>query len=688
MASDKSDKSKGNPYAKILQIGYGVLNPISDTLTGKNFDGSDTTWFDKVRESTIRSFSPSSFEGTGPYIGIVLRDEGLTTINGVVDPSSWVAGPFSHRIVKDSDDAELAGGIDKQKLAQLPGLRQLRVRIPEIHASLPIPPDLPKRSESATDRQKEAHQVINLYPVFIAQNAAISSTEIKPGSLVWVDFQNKNTLTGGIFLSELDPKPVVEDTRGRSTSPSAAHSSEECIDRGGSEEECAVYNPSSVDYTSGGSTSDLTITLSPPLIKQGSGFPYDVIDTFNQPPNIRSNIHTHKDYGKMISKITDGALNSQRPYFWCYGVPEASQLERASGTSAQMHKLIIPRLEALGRMWDQYRNVILNGASAFAPGAAGGEVKYRKNNGSNSKRKDWTAQVYSANLTVASGYRAPTGGKSFLEAEKIKEWMVETLQTPGYTSLWSGIRKNALFGGHTSGLAIDFRGNGVNPGGATIHGYDRKSLTSYQNKFAPDEEGEPIEGGAKPTNKNWVPQYASGFYIFMLKYAWLFGFSNYKDEPWHWELRPPRQSWKNNSEYAHFSGDFDPYFSSFYVTSQITEALGSFRVLTGADLTKLGSIVTDEKLQKIYNAELTNMGYLAQEFPYALTVQEVSKKGRYAGKNLDAFGKYGTADVVQGYLKQIGQSSKLSSYKANSATINKIRGFAGSYTPRLPWFAE
>lgn len=56
MASDKSDKSKGNPYAKILQIGYGVLNPVSDTLTSKNYDGSDTTWFDKVREATTRSF--------------------------------------------------------------------------------------------------------------------------------------------------------------------------------------------------------------------------------------------------------------------------------------------------------------------------------------------------------------------------------------------------------------------------------------------------------------------------------------------------------------------------------------------------------------------------------------------------------------------------------------------------------
>jgi hypothetical protein len=680
VASDKSDKSKGNPYAKILQIGYGVLNPVSDTLTSKNYDGSDTTWFDKVREATTRSFSANTFEGTGPFIGIVLRDEGLTTINGVVDPSSWVAGPFAHRIVKDDDEAEDAGGIDRSKLAQLPGLRQLRVRIPEIHASLPIPPDLPKRNESANDRQKEAHQIINLYPVFIAQNAAISSTEIKPGSLVWVDFQNKNTLTGGIFLSELDPKPVVEETSGRSRSARAALSSEECIDRGGSEEECSIYTASDVDYTSGGSTSDLELSIAKPLIVQGSGFPYEVIDTFSQSLSIRSKLHTHPKYGTMVSKVRGSGLNSKRPFFWCYGVPESSQLERPIGSAESCHKLIIPRFTALLDMWDVYRNSVLNASSGTAVGAASGDVTYRQMNGNDYKRKNWSSRTYTRTMDVTSGYRRPGGGGSFLEAEKIKDWMITTLQTKGYKSLSDGVRKRALFGAHTAGLAIDLGGNGVAEPGATIHGFDKTTLSAYKKQFKSD--------AIAPNNKNWIPQYASGFYIFMLKYAWLFGFNNYKAEPWHWELRVPRQAWKNVEEYSFFAGDKNPYYDAYYNSKKIITSLGEFRSLQASDIMNTGTIITDPKLAAIYNAELMQMFYTEQKFPYAISVEERAKSGVYAGKDMDFFGRYGTQHIVEEYLGQLGKSTRLGSYKANSKTIEEIRGLPTSFSFRVPWFAS
>lgn len=55
----------------------------------------------------------------------------------------------------------------------------------------------------------------------------------------------------------------------------------------------------------------------------------------------------------------------------------------------------------------------------------------------------------------------------------------------------------------------------------------------------------------------------------MLKYAWLFGFNNYKAEPWHWELRVPRQAWKNVEEYSFFAGDKNPYYDAYYNSKKL-----------------------------------------------------------------------------------------------------------------------
>jgi len=118
-------------YSKILNIGYGVLNPIRDTLTGKNFDHSDVSSIDLIRNMYKSFYSANTFLGTGPFIGIVLRNEGPTNKN-IADISSWVSGPFSHYIREDADLESTngsGGGIAKEKVINLPGLLQLRVRI-------------------------------------------------------------------------------------------------------------------------------------------------------------------------------------------------------------------------------------------------------------------------------------------------------------------------------------------------------------------------------------------------------------------------------------------------------------------------------------------------------------------------------------------------------------------------------
>ena len=99
----------------ILNVGYGVLNPVGDTLSGKVYNTNDTGFFSMVRQSTVDHFSPSSGVNNGPLVGIVLRNEGKMDLTGPVDPTSWAS--------KYSQLMEKREGLS---------LIQLRVRIPEI----------------------------------------------------------------------------------------------------------------------------------------------------------------------------------------------------------------------------------------------------------------------------------------------------------------------------------------------------------------------------------------------------------------------------------------------------------------------------------------------------------------------------------------------------------------------------
>jgi hypothetical protein len=132
----------------LLNAGFGLLNPIRDTLVGKNFDTSNVKALDAVVKSTENSFAPNATLGSGPYVGICLRVDGFLN-EGTPDPSNWAT------VVNES--------ITKNNQSEAPRLLQIRVRIPEIHSSLPIPNSLPSPTEKSSD-----HGIINLYPVYIA----------------------------------------------------------------------------------------------------------------------------------------------------------------------------------------------------------------------------------------------------------------------------------------------------------------------------------------------------------------------------------------------------------------------------------------------------------------------------------------------------------------------------------------
>ena len=169
----------------ILNMGFGVLNPEYSSLSGKNYNPDDeSASFFSQGAKTIQDMvgATKSEDFHGPMVGICLRNDGRVSETGWVDPTCWAA--LSSDIVEEGSKMDLV---------------QVRVRIPELHASKPIPSDLPDKFSIDSN-----HDIINQYPVFVSRFAGVS--EPSAGDLVWIDFQNRNSQTGGIFLGIADAR--------------------------------------------------------------------------------------------------------------------------------------------------------------------------------------------------------------------------------------------------------------------------------------------------------------------------------------------------------------------------------------------------------------------------------------------------------------------------------------------------
>jgi hypothetical protein len=176
----------------ILNVGYGVLNPMSDREGyDKLYDPDEAGFFGLVRQTTISHFAPN-ISNMGPLIGICLRFDGYMNHGANASSLTWA-----------QKHAELIEG------ERPPRLMQIRVRIPEIHSWLPIPRTLPLSAEKHKD-----HDIINMYPLFISQTENIDGGNPPGrGELVWVDFQNKETLEGPIYLGQVRQNTATIPTR-------------------------------------------------------------------------------------------------------------------------------------------------------------------------------------------------------------------------------------------------------------------------------------------------------------------------------------------------------------------------------------------------------------------------------------------------------------------------------------------
>tara|TARA_R110002012_G_scaffold322019_1_gene553739 strand:- start:26675 stop:28885 length:2211 start_codon:yes stop_codon:yes gene_type:complete len=673
MAKKKKSKPKTS-YTQILNIGYGVLNPIRDTLTGKNFDGSDVSSIDLVRNMYKSFYSANTFTGTGPYVGIVLRDEGMIS-DGIIDASSWVSGPFANHIRVDEDvDAvdpkSTEGGVSKEKVIHLPQLRQLRVRIPEIHSSLPIPSYLPMVSQRGKDYDTD-HRIINQYPVFVGQNSKISSFQPSPGDLVWVDFQNKNTLEGGIYIGPVDQGNAKTPASKKGTTyvggGKKAFDKSKCIEAGGTS--CEVLVPD-IDYE------DAVLSIKPGKPFLPPGFNLDLVsfidikvDESGGKEGTNFKQMGSEGYKSILAKR--GSFITNRPKFLGYGLIQAEQTSNAYGNRG-VHKLVTPRLDALNEFWGHFYNAFQNGG-VFGNVTAD-NFEYSEALGSGK------VKPYERKFRVSLGIVEKDDFKE-ISPSKFKSYLISKVNNmkPKKDDKGNPIESQLTFNkiaypglsNHATGLAFDLTNNGMKAARASHYGYDK----------------------AKKSGKH-IPQYASIGWKFMAKYGWLFGFYAYNTEVWHWELKVPRNSWKHSQPFCgidvsakkKYRNGFQHVLSNGYkplteeekaaiinsipIPEQTDENINNIIMqheeerlsttdqtapVTLRDIIENEKIVPDEKLRDLYRAELT-LAFggtlpLDMQFPYCVFVEEKENR-RKPRRELSSM--QGSRTFINKYLNNAG----------------------------------
>ena len=137
------------------KLAFGDLNQIEKPNTGVSYDASDTTVMGTMQTMLDNQYKNKGFESIGPLKGVVLRVELGSDKNA---SSIWSSLPGFKTVP----------------------LKELKVRIPEIHAALPEP-------AVYGDTPGPHQRVIDLYPTFVARDEEASKQDPVPGDIVIVD---------------------------------------------------------------------------------------------------------------------------------------------------------------------------------------------------------------------------------------------------------------------------------------------------------------------------------------------------------------------------------------------------------------------------------------------------------------------------------------------------------------------
>jgi GH25 family lysozyme M1 (1,4-beta-N-acetylmuramidase) len=158
---------------------FGELNPMFRGIVREVYD-SDKNPIDYLKKSIIDYLSPQKLKSVGPFKAVVLRVEPKTT-----SPNS-------------SPDS-----VNSPSGSTGPDLVRIKARIPEMHSALPIP-------EQFGHIDGPHQSTIDLYHTFTAQSDAVP--EPTPGELVWVDFVDKVSMLGGIYVRPISERESLIST--------------------------------------------------------------------------------------------------------------------------------------------------------------------------------------------------------------------------------------------------------------------------------------------------------------------------------------------------------------------------------------------------------------------------------------------------------------------------------------------
>jgi len=166
---------------------FGDLNAVGTPRTQKKFDSKHTSALGAIREVIYGHYTPDALANTGPYKGVVLRVEEDMDQNNPA-PGNWLARIFGEQ--------GMFGFLTVPKK-----LKQYKVRVPELHSTLPIPTRFASSPTEVGDHQK----TIDMYPTFVAKDS--NAEQAVAGDLVWVDFGHKGNMDDPTFIGPVFPPP-------------------------------------------------------------------------------------------------------------------------------------------------------------------------------------------------------------------------------------------------------------------------------------------------------------------------------------------------------------------------------------------------------------------------------------------------------------------------------------------------
>ena len=154
------------------KLPYGTLNPITPREGQSRLSNRlPNSLFGQLKKNMKESMANDVFANTGPYKGIVLRVDKPT--------GGYAPDDYTSRFFEDVK-------------GQVPSTIVVKVRIPEIHAHLPVP-------EAFGSEDGPHQQIINMYPDFVFQGADVAP--IAPEDIIVVDFTDRKNMRGGVVIN-------------------------------------------------------------------------------------------------------------------------------------------------------------------------------------------------------------------------------------------------------------------------------------------------------------------------------------------------------------------------------------------------------------------------------------------------------------------------------------------------------